>query len=180
MERLRSFIIFVNEINKIHPNMKFTMKHTTNITEASEDKCDCTENKSISFLNTSLSIKGEKISVDLYRKPSDRNQYLLTNSIHPPDCIKNILNSLAFRITRTCTETEDRELSYSELKNMLLERKYKPSLVNAAVRRARAIPRVQALKPVVPPPTSSKRPVFAVTYNPRLPNLQSMQGKHWR
>ena len=105
---------------------------------------------------------------------------MLTNSNHPPDCIKNILNSLAFRITRTCTETEDRELSYSELKNMLLERKYKPSLVNAAVRRARAIPRVQALKPVVPPPTSSKRPVFAVTYDPRLPNLQSMQGKHWR
>jgi hypothetical protein len=171
---------FFNEINKIHPNMKFTMKHTTNILEAAEDKCDCTENKSISFLDTSLSIKDDKISVDLYRKPSDRNQYLLTNSIHPPDCIKNIPYSLALRITRTCTETEDRELRYSELKNMLLERKYKPSLVDAAVRRARAIPRVQALKRVVPPPTSSKRPVFAVTYDPRLPDLQSMQRKHWR
>ena len=69
MERLRSFIIFVNEKNKIHPNMKFTMKHTTNISETGEDKCDCNENKSISFLDTSLSIKGEQISVDLYRKP---------------------------------------------------------------------------------------------------------------
>ena len=62
---------------------------------------------------------------------------------------------------------------------MLLHRKYKPSLVDAAVRRARAIERVQAMKRVVPPPTS-KRPVFAVTYDPRLPDLQSMQRKHRR
>ena len=72
---------------------------------------------------------------------------------------ENIPYSLTLRITRSFTEIED-----IELKNMLLHRKYKPSLVDAAVsvRRARALPRVQALKRVVPPPTS-KRPVFAVT-----------------
>ena len=88
--------------------MNFTMIHTTNTSEAAQDKCDCTETKSVSFLDTSLSIGGEKISVDLNKKPSDRNQYLHTNSIHPPDCSKNIPYSLAKRITRTCTEIEDR------------------------------------------------------------------------
>ena len=62
---------------------------------------------------------------------------------------------------------------------MLEDRKYKPSLVDAAIRRARAIQRAQALKKVVLPP-HSKRPIFAVTDDPRLPDLQSLQRKHWR
>ena len=61
---------------------------------------------------------------------------------------------------------------------MLEDRKYKPSLVDAAIRRSRAIQRAQALKKVVLPP-HSKRPIFAVTDDPRLPDLQSLQRKHW-
>ena len=124
---------FLEDINQIHPNIKFTMKHTTNSLEVPEDRCDCTEEKSIAFLDTSLMIKNTKISVDLYKKPTDRNQYLLTNSIHPPDCLKNIPYSLALRITRMCTEKEDREKRYMELKEFLIERKYKPSLIDASI-----------------------------------------------
>ena len=103
----------------------------------------------------------------------------MTNSIHPPDCIKNIPYSLALRITRVCSEEENRELRYNELKEFLLERKYKNSLIDASIRRARAIPRVLALKSVAAPPPN-KRPVFSVTYDPRLPDLQALQRKHWR
>ena len=128
---------FLNEINTIHPNIKFTLKHTSQ--EHPEDKCDCDQASSIPFLDTSLSIRNNKISVDLYRKPTDRNQYLLTNSIHPPECLKNIPYSLALRITKICTEEQEREDRYKELKDYLLERKYKSSLIDAVIRRARAI-----------------------------------------
>jgi hypothetical protein len=170
--------LFYEEINKIHQNIKFTIKHTYNNQEAPEDRCDCIPEKSIPFLDTNLTVINGKISVDLYKKPTDKNQYILTNSIYPPDCIKNIPYSLALRITRTCTEQDNRELRFTELKEFLIERKYKKSLIDASIRRARAIPRSVALKRVAKPPLN-KRPVFSVTYDPRLPDLQALQRKRW-
>jgi hypothetical protein len=164
---------------EIHPNIKFTMKHTTNIHEEPSNKCDCVEENSIPFLDTSLSIEDGQIIVDLYKKPTDRNQYLLTNSCHPPDCFTSIPYSLALRINRICTKPEARDTRMQELKEMLIERKYKSSLIDAAIRRAKQIPRSEAIKRVAKP-KQTKRPVFAVTWDPRLPNLSRVQEKHWR
>jgi hypothetical protein len=171
---------FFEDINQIHPQIKFTMKHTTSKLESPEDRCECQPLESIPFLDTLLSLRNRKISVDLYRKPTDRNQYLLTNSIHPPECIKNIPYSLALRIIRTCTEKDEREKRLEELRELLIERKYRKSLIDASIRRAKAIPRAQALKYKAQPNIPSKRPIFSVTYDPRLPNLPAMQRKHWR
>ena len=62
-----------------------------------------------------------------------------------------------------CSEVEDREDQYSELKKHVKDRKYKPSLVIAAIRRARAIPRAQALKRVVPPTQSNRHILRSLT-----------------
>ena len=105
--------------------------------------------------------------------------YLLPNSCHPPDTTKSIPYSLALRITRICSNPQTRDKSYDELKRMLIERNYKSSIIVAAVRRARSIPRAKALVKVAKP-NHCKRPVYAVTWDPRLPNLQGLQGKHWR
>ena len=74
----------------------------------------------------------------------------------------------------------DQETRFSELKQMLIERKYSSAMVDAAIRRARAIPRKEALKKVDHPNQPHKRPIFAVTWDPRLPNLSDLQMKHWR
>ena len=52
-------------MNKIHPNIKFTMNHTTADWESQEVKCDCDIKTSILFLDTSLSIENGEIVVDL-------------------------------------------------------------------------------------------------------------------
>ena len=122
------------------------MKHTASKLESPEDRCGCQPLESIPFLNTLLSVRNRKISVDLYRKPTDRNQYLLTNSIHPPECINNIPYRLALRIKRTCTEEDEREQRFEELRELLIERKYRKSLIDASIRRVKAISRAQALK----------------------------------
>ena len=85
------------------------MKHTSPIYENPEDRCLCDQKASIPFLDTSFSFRNGKISVDLYRKPTDRNQYLLTNSIHPPDCLTNIPYSLALRITEQNNKNEKKD-----------------------------------------------------------------------
>ena len=50
-----------DEINEIHPNLKFTFNHTTPDEEAKEDRCNCMKKKAIPFLDTLLSIENGKI-----------------------------------------------------------------------------------------------------------------------
>ena len=105
--------------------------------------CPC---PSIPFLDTSASVVNNQIVTDLYRKPTDRCQYLLTSSCHPAHVTENIPFSLAYRIIRICSEPESRDKRLSELKELLMSRSYKSSLVDNAIERARKIPRMEALK----------------------------------
>ena len=64
---------FFEEINKIHPAITLTMSQTSIPEEDLENRCSCLKQRSIPFLDTSLSIKEGQISTDLYKKPTDRN-----------------------------------------------------------------------------------------------------------
>ena len=52
-------------------------------------------------------------------------------------------------------------------------------MVDNAIARANRVPREIALKQIKPKSTR-KRPVFVITYDPRLPSTSSIQAKHWR
>ena len=117
--------------------------------------------------------------VDLYRKPTDRNQYLLTSSCHPSHVTQNIPYSLALRIVRICSVPKRREERFVELKNLLIARDYKTGLIDAAIDKARKVSRSEALKRVKKSSTT-QRPVFAITYDPRLPSIAGIMSKHWR
>ena len=121
------------------------------------------------ILDTSCKILGGKIVTDLYRKETDRNQYLLPSSCHPAHVTSNIPYSLALRIVRICTFSEDREKRFLELKDLLLSREYKPDIINSAIEKARKVLRSEALKRV-----------FVINYDPRLPSIPSIVKKHWR
>ena len=157
------------------------MSHTTNDLEEDADKCDCSPKQSISFLDTLCTIIDGKIDIDLFRKDCDRNQYLLPSSIHPSTVTKNIPFSLSLRIIRTCTSTIKRDNRLEELKLMLLERNYPERLINSAVDRARKVPRKIALRKTVKEKlNSSKKPIFVVKFDPRLPSIPTIGAKHWR
>ena len=112
-------------------------------------------------------------------KETDRNQYLLTSSCNPAHVTENIPFSLALRIVRICSLQETREKRFSELKDLLLSRGYEARGIDAAVDRARKIPRLEALKRVVRSKTA-RRPVFVITYDPRLPSISGIVKKNWR
>ena len=80
--------------------------------------------------------------MDLYKKPTDRNQYLLTSSCHPSQTTKSVSFSLAFRIVRIFIEVEDREKIFGEIKEFLSQREYKKGMVDTAISKARAEPRL--------------------------------------
>ena len=104
IEKLHSFL---KELNTIHPSIKFTMSHTK---PEDNQECDCPPQPSIPFLDTSISILDDQISVDLYRKPTDRCQYLLPSSCHPAHVTENIPFSLAYRIVRICSSPTSQRL----------------------------------------------------------------------
>ena len=168
-----------DEMNKLHKSIKFTMNHTSLPNEAEEDRCQCNKQLSIPFLDVSCSIQDGKIETDLYRKDTDRNMYLLPSSCHPPSCTKNIPFSLCLRIVRICSKPEYKENQFLKLKKLMESRGYSERTIDAAIDRARNIPRDVALRRVNRT-EADKRPVFALTYDPRLPAIQSIQAKHWR
>ena len=147
---------FFDEIN-VHPTMKFTMTHTTpKLLSDQEKECSCERIEAIPFLDTLCELKEGPIRTDLYRKPTDRNQYLLPSSCHPSECISSIPFSLCMRITRICSEILAREKRYPELKYMLLAREYTPGIIDAAIARARAIAREKALKCILRQETNNR------------------------
>ena len=152
---------FLEDINKIHPNIKFTMTHTT--PPEMYGQCSCEALDAVPFLDTKCSIKEGFIKTDLYKKPTDKNQYLLTDSCHPAQVTENIPYSLCLRIVRICSKQSDRETRFKELKEMLLDRGYMENIINSAISKEWGVPRHVALKHV-PRQDSNTRPVFAVTF----------------
>ena len=125
-----------DEINKIYPTLKFTMIHTSIEDKPIEDKCECEFTSSIPFLDTSLSIIDGHIDMDLYKKKMDRNQYLLPSSCHPKTTTKTIPFSLSLRIVRICSTPANRDKRLTELKELLLARKYPESLIDRIIEKS--------------------------------------------
>ena len=67
-----------------------------------------------------------------------------------------------------------------ELKEMRLSRDHPGRLIDSALNRATSIPRKLALRRSKKKKETTKNPVFAIKYDPRLPSIQSIQAKHWR
>ena len=88
-------------------------------------QCNCNPEEALPFLDKSCRILDGQIVTDLYRKETDRNQYLLTSSCHSSHVTDNIPFSLALRIVRICLLPADRDKRLRELKELLLVRNYK-------------------------------------------------------
>ena len=71
----------------------------------------------------------------------------------------------------------DRRLN--DLKEIVMSRDYHRNEVNTAINKAMKILRGEALRRVVRD-KSTDRVCFVVTYDPRLPSITKIEGKHWR
>ena len=103
----------------------------------------------------------------------------MPSSCHPRQTTQAIPYSLATRVVRICSNLQKRDQELEKLKNLLLERDYKHETIDRAIAKAKLIPRTELLKPK-PPKKKSSRPVFAVEFDPRLPEIPPSQAKHWR
>ena len=75
--------------------------------------------------------------MDLYQKETNGNVYLLSTSCHPKTTTLSIPYSLSLRIIKTCTKKEERDDRLSEMKELLLERKYPEDLMTGLIIKQR-------------------------------------------
>lgn len=179
---LQPLLAFLDEINNLHPTIKFTYAmtcpFTCDIPSDINHDCFCFSSKSIPFLDTLVTLKDGKIRTDLFRKETNRCQYLLPSSCHPSHICKNIPYSLCYRLVRICSERDALESRFKELKDFLMSRNYNAKIIDSATDRARLIPRREALKKVEKKPTN--RTVFCLDFHPALPDINKMVLSGWR
>ena len=87
-ESEESLEIFLQDLNKFHPNLKFTY-------EKSKEK--------INFLDVVIKIKEGRVIADLYCKPTDGHQYLHYDSCHADHIKRSIIFSQTLRLKRICS-----------------------------------------------------------------------------
>jgi len=161
----QELVNWLSRINAMFPTIKFTADFNF-------------QEKTVNFLDLTITQKDGFIRTDLYRKPSDTIKYLLPTSSHPSHICKNIPLSLAIRVRRNCNEQEDTQKRMIELKDMLLRRHYRPNSINFAIEKAMQIPRKDILKEKGK--RKNSRLVFNLTYNPKLPSASAIVKRHWR
>ena len=133
------------------------MGNTSPNNEPDCERWDWERKSSISFLDTSLSIEKGKVEIDLFRKITDRNQYLLPSSCHPRTTTQSISYSLGLRNRTKGPEIERIERTFVGLK----------------------IPKKVALLKVKAE-DQENIPIFALKFDPRMPSVQPMLSKHYR
>ncbi len=153
---------FFEEINSIHPTIKFDFNHSRTC---------------INFLDTLISIIGDRLSTTVYTKPTDRKAYLHAKSYHPKCTKEAIAFSQSTRLRRICTEKEEYDKLGEKLIEDLVMRGHDRTTVRKDVTRAGNIDRQQLLMQKQKG-TSSRTPLI-LTYNKRLPDLKKVIDNTW-
>ena len=102
LERLK---IFVDYLNKIHPTIKFTSSHSL---------------INVPFLDIMMSLHNCIIETDLFTKPTDKHQHLLSSSCHPHHTKKAIPFSLAPCLPVSALQTLSLNIALMNLKHISL------------------------------------------------------------
>ena len=143
-------------------NVKFTSSHSLT---------------NVPFLDVMVSLHNGTIQTDLYTKPTDKHQHLLSSSCHPQHTKTSIPFSLALRIRRICSTNATFQFRINELKTYLLARGYRNTFLDSQFLRAYNISRTDALQ--TNRHDSINRIPFVVTYNPALPHFSNILRKHF-
>ena len=121
-----SLLNWFNHLNASHKTIQFTIEHSRN---------------QIPFLDTLVYIENNKIKTTLYKKPTNKKQYLSYNSEHP----NHMKNSIPYaQILRYRRIIEDDRLLFSELsvlKNNFLYRGYPEYLIDEKIQKIQNLDR---------------------------------------
>ena len=141
---------FLDSLNNCHPTIKF--------------KAECISQDRVNFLDVDIIRCGERLTTDLYVKPTDSHQYLHASSCHVFHSKSSIPYSQALRLNRICSEGTFFDKRCNELESWLMSRGYSEKLVRRQILRARKLKRDDLLDRA--PIKKDSKLVLNVTYHP--------------
>ncbi|XP_070548154.1 uncharacterized protein [Ptychodera flava] len=125
LKTLQELLQFHEYCNSIHPSLKFTIEYS---------------DTEISFLDTKMMMRENKIHTTVYSKPTDKHSYLLPSSCHPRHIFKSIPQGQALRYRRICSSTDLYNKEVENLHRHLTDRNYKQSSIVTAITKQEIIP----------------------------------------
>lgn len=117
---------FFTYINSCHPTIKFETIHSKS---------------QINFLDTTTYIENHIIKTKLYKKPTDKKQYLHYKSCHPTHIKKSIPYSQALRYKRIILDQDILNQELNNLKLNFISRKYPEKLIDTQINKIKDIDR---------------------------------------
>ena len=119
----------------------------------------------VNMLDTTLSVRGDRIESTLFSKPTDTHSYLRFDSSHPITCKRGIPYSQFMRVRRICSSDDDFAVKSIEMKKHLLRQNYPARLVEKARQRVLCMKRNDVLYNTHDASEkNSKRLVFPIVY----------------
>ena len=158
------FYSFINELDRKHPSIKFEAYKISNT--------------QVSFLDTTVYIdNNNKLQTTLYRKPTDRKNYLYRTSERPESLKTNIPYSQALRIRRICSTENELHHNCKSLQEKFVKRGYTKEEVSKQINKAKEKPRRDTL--TQKNREKCKRIPFVTTFNRTLPPVAKIIRTRW-
>ena len=129
------------------------------------------------ILDTRVYIKNGWLKTDLHVKPTDTHQYLQADSYHPRHCKTTIPFGQTLRLCRICSEQDNLQKCWQELKHHLMRKGYDEQQLDSEIQRALDTPREMDSQPCNDQEKSACIPLV-VTYHPTLPSLAITTRQH--
>ena len=121
---------FHTHINKLYPNLQFTVEFESN--------------NSMAFLDVLVTQEQEKLTTSLYRKPTHTRLYLLWGSSHNRRYKLGFIKTLVIRIYRICSSKEIVNKELDLLKKILTKNGYPPHIIRRGIAEVEAINRMKS------------------------------------
>ena len=142
-------ITLLNDLNTKYNSAKFEYK----ISQAS-----------VPFLETEVYTKNYKQYTKLYRKETDRWNFLHINSEHPVPLKNSIPYNQVLIVKRTCSTIENLKLYCSEIKQKFIEKRYKSDLLGKSISTVEKLNQNEKLKERVREKPKSACILLTITY----------------
>src|SRR5690606_21925627 len=129
------------------------------------------------FLDVTIGAQSGQICTNLYRKPTDKPQYLHFSSEHPHHTKISLPYCLALRCKRICSQEDLLENHFNILKNQFLNRGYPEKLIDNAIGRAYGADDVTYTKNRNSDTAETVN--FITTYHSQNPNFNNILSKNY-
>ena len=168
---LDELLKFKNHLNTRHDRVKFTMSYSP---------------AQLEFLDTLVKLTNNKLSTELYTKPTSSLSYLKRESCHAPHVFSALPHGEFTRVRRNCSDLESFDRHAIKILAAFKNRGYHEENLIKAMLKARDTPRSELFSAYRQEPTGSQnetteRNFFCIMpYNPQNTRVRSIISNNWQ